>query len=235
MNKIENFKYNVINNNKMNNNKMNNNHNEEKFINDALLSFGLDYSIDFLHRVVCTYPDKHIISVGSGSAFFEYQYVSKYCKEIICIDPAPFSWSYNKTLKKSFIEPKYPTTEVLIENDNTVIGNCILILNWCPPNESDFDYQAVQLLKPVAIFTTLEKFNGGFGAGGGLNFHNYLDRQNEDKVYKQVHITKLTESSMDFQIQWWQLFDLQNSPNLIDLPHSVKSKRTNPEVNCSVS
>ena len=194
--------------------------------NNAIKAFGIDFTIDFLHTVIQAYPGKTVLSIGSGNAYFEHQYVTSHDTDIICIDPDPLSWKC-QTLSNPFIEPTYPTVSDLLVERQDLIGDCIIILNWCPPNDSTFDHEAVLLLKPIAIFTVLEKWLGGPGAGGSIEFHNYLDRT---ASYKRVHVTKLNDSELDFQIQWWQLSRLPMIST--SLPKYVNSRTTNYEPCC---
>ena len=124
----------------------------------------LNAFLSILKHVKKDYP---LVSVGSGSANIEKYLIDK-CKisEIICVDPKPKSFSRGETL----IEPSYGYVEELIKEKPEIVGNCILILIWADYGYSTYDYEAIHLLNPVAIFTIVELT----GSAGGTLFLKWL-------------------------------------------------------------
>ena len=70
-----------------------------------------------------------IVSMGSGSGSIEH-YTKDSIKWIL-IDPQPESF-YGSVI----MEPNYKYLDELINNNPSIIGNCLLFLNWCEPNNS---------------------------------------------------------------------------------------------------
>lgn len=127
--------------------------------------------------------DKKIISVGSGYADTEFAFMERNKKEIICVDPYPLSHgSFGDVL----VTPKYSYVDELIKNEPDVIGNCHLLLIWPCPNDSTYDVEAIEKLKPLSIIIIYDPS----GSGGGSEFLKYEWRGNwrdKEQKYYSVH------------------------------------------------
>jgi hypothetical protein len=127
--------------------------------------------------------DKKIISVGSGHADTEFSFMERNKKEIICIDPSPFS---HGRFGSVLVNPKYDYVDELIKNEPDVVGNCHLLLIWPLPNESTYDIEAVEKLKPLSLVIIYEPT----GSSGGSEFLKYKWRCNcfgKEQKYYGVH------------------------------------------------
>ena len=111
-----------------------------------------------------------IISVGSGSGAFEKYLDEKFKTNIICVDP--LKEIYIETSQKYQKKPAFPYVHDLIKINSHYIGNCMLILNWCEPNRSTYDYDAIKLLKPNFLFLITEPS----GTASGNKFLNWLSK-----------------------------------------------------------
>jgi hypothetical protein len=149
-------------------------------MNMAIEEIGLKVAIEEFEKCLLHANNvRHIVSVGSGNGGFEYILEKELGVNIICIDPCPLSYSRPPIL----INPHFDTVQTLISEHPEVVSNCLVILNWCPPNDSTFDYEAIQLLNPIAFYTIIEKYIGSNGAGGGKAFHEFIKTT---KDYKNV-------------------------------------------------
>lgn len=164
-------------------------------MNKAIQAFGEEVVLQWVRQVELATPDLRWISVGSGNGALEAK-----IGNVICVDPDPLSYNsdgLSSGLKEPYCAPSYAYLDQLLAADPSVIGACRLLLNWCPPNDSDFDYQAIQALKPVAVLSIYERFAGGNGAAGGRKFHEWYD---ENPCFEAC----LEDSPLDFRIGWWQ-------------------------------
>jgi len=126
----------------------------DKWLNNAVQSFGINFVLETLHKFFSHYNYLNInrLSIGSGNAFLEYSYKLKYPTEpdIICIDPFPLSFK-NNDLADPFIKPSYPTAVEF--NKKNPGAETVLLINWSGPDpENTYDIDAIKLLKPVAFF-----------------------------------------------------------------------------------
>jgi hypothetical protein len=150
-----------------------NSHNN-KIQNYYYHKFSLERISNALQVACCSkFP---IISVGSGNGELEYRLSQR--KEFAnnkfyCVDPNPESYNpYNPT---AMMKPDFPYVSDLIQQHPELVGNCTLLLGWADPSE-DYDFEAIQLLKPMSIISIAE--NEG-GAGGQL-FHDWCFKNNYD-------------------------------------------------------
>ncbi|VBB18124.1 hypothetical protein YASMINEVIRUS_587 [Yasminevirus sp. GU-2018] len=147
--------------------------------NRAIRCIGPDVVITAIEQFALFYK-MPVVSIGSGLAQIEFD-AQKSVKEkgfdveLICVDPDPKSFAKNDE-PTVYIEPAFPHVKDLIDSKPDIVGSCVLFLNWCCPNESEYDFEAIQLLKPVGVMTICERFNGGAGAAGGAKFHKWLER-----------------------------------------------------------
>ena len=153
------------------------------YTNKAIRSFGIDVFYDIFKKVNEKY-NLPIVSVGSGNGAFEQILIDKLNLNIICIDPNPLKYNSN-LLTKPFIEPHYKSVDEFIPFYN---GNCVLLLNWCEPNDSTYDYEAITKLRPISIISIYEIYHGGYGAAGGQKFFDYVKNNNEYKKLNEIYL-----------------------------------------------
>jgi hypothetical protein len=120
-----------------------------------------------LVKYLNVFTDKPIVSVGCGPGLYEAETLKLNPRlDFIMVDPDPRSFEN--------VEPKLAidaaTVPDLIKTRPELVGKCVLLLIWPNPNESTYDYQAVELLNPVAVVTIYE----AKGAAGGDQFHCWL-------------------------------------------------------------
>ena len=152
--------------------------NNAKYLNMALHALGIKESLLFFGEFLSNFDDNlPIISVGSGTAYFEYLIQKIFGREIICVDPTPSVYSPNKIHNPQvFIEPKY--TSIDGNGKKTLLKNgkynkrkdYLLILNWPDPMFQNnkkkyypYDYNAIIKLKPIGFFIVYE-YEGGSGS-----------------------------------------------------------------------
>jgi hypothetical protein len=146
----------------------------------------------FLNEKTNSKKDRIIISVGSGNAYFEYLFKNTFdIPEIICIDPEPNI--FLPVNKDKFIEPRFPTVDILmLSNNRNHYKDSLLILNWVYPNLGPYDVEAIQKLNPIRIFIIYEDSGGAGSKDFHQNFKNfpekygytsYMKKNLEDKIY----------------------------------------------------
>jgi len=140
-----------------------------------------------------------IISIGSGSASIEH-YTNKNIKWLL-VDPMANSFH-----GYTFIEPHFSCVDDLIHNIPSMIGNCLLFLNWCNPNTSDYDYEAIIKLKPIAICSIYEEFMSNYGAAGSQKFYNWTKTNYDYQIIEEHYLTPHDDDmdNMDIMIKIWQ-------------------------------
>jgi hypothetical protein len=151
---------------------------------------------------------KPLVSVGSGNAHLEKRIQDQYGVEIICVDPDPTA--FNHAAFDIAIPPHFPLVSDLIANRPELVGDCTLLLNWCPPNTSEFDYDAILALKPLGFLAIFESFHGNNGAAGGHSFFEFVrGRDALSSQYQLVHATRASkEDKCGLLIEWHQRSDL---------------------------
>jgi len=173
----------------------------EKLFNVGIKSFGYENVIEFLAK--------------------------KKTKDInwICIDindnPLDFPTSANQYINKPLMKIDYNSCDQLINDNPDIVENCILFLNWCLPNDSYYDFEAIIKLKPIAVLSIYENFDGMSGAAGGEMFYNWIQNntdyhlKEDNKLYADMyHIDD--DEIMDIRISWWQSIKLNNIDDLIN-------------------
>lgn len=202
-------------------------------MNLAVSCFGEENVCQLINIIYESYGSKFpIVSVGSGAGRLEKLFSTQTeHAEIICIDPDPTSFMGDKV----YFEPKYSYVDELIQNEPYIIGNCILLLNWCEPKLT-YDYEAVLKCKPVAIFTIIERYKFEAGAAGGKQFHQFLENCGMDEdhssktEYDIVHQVYLGDSEFeeypaDFRCVWLNRKDVQyNKDQVTELPIEISTK-----------
>jgi hypothetical protein len=133
---------------------------------------------------------KPLISIGSGNAHLEKLIQDQFGVEIICVDPDPSAFNQAPPVPIA-ITPHFPRVSDLIESRPDLVGDCTLLLNWCPPNTSEFDYAAIIALKPLGFLAIFESFLGENGAAGGHSFFELVrGRDQFSSRYHLVHSTR---------------------------------------------
>ncbi len=178
--------------------------------NIGIKSFGKEHTIAVINNFYNHY-NLPIISIGSGIGAIEHfanlNYNSKYNKNIewICVDnsdnPVQFPPSANKYISRPLTNIDYHTTDELIKDNPSIVSNCIIFLNWCEPNDSDYDYEAIIKLKPKAVLSIYEVFNDDYGAAGGKKFFKWTE--DSDYVLREMYSLS-SDHDMDIRIGWWQ-------------------------------
>lgn len=165
--------------------------------NPGIISLGIDKTINAI-KEFSTYKDNKeyaLISVGSGLGFIEKRISQCIGNELILIDPYPYSY-YQRETNKEFSSirnlsrlPDYDLVDTLIEKRPNIINNCIILLNWC--YNDNYDYKAILLLKPLAIFSIYEyseeTINNTSGSNDFCQFTEYIKR---NKVIDHLLINK---------------------------------------------
>lgn len=133
-----------------------------------------------------------LVSVGSGNGEIEYRLVEQFPslqKKIICVDPTPESFRpYLKSGK--CLKPDYPFVKDLVAAKPEVVDNCVLILIWPSPNHlgGDYDFHAIQDLKPKGIVVMFESTN----TSGGDKFVQWRRTQQNYKMISN-HVVRSVE------------------------------------------
>ena len=176
-----------------------------------------------------------IVSVGSGMGAIESM-ASDVKGGWVCVDPDWKSYHTGQVVheglaeehRKPFIVPEYPLVKQLVKARPEIVGNCCVFLNWCDPNESDYDAEAVDLLRPIGIMTVMERFGESYGAAGGERFHALYEQSLTDGgPYTRFYETRAeveTESwiigNLDIRLVWLHRRDHV----LPDLPHAIEQE-----------
>jgi hypothetical protein len=156
---------------------------------------------------------KPLVSVGSGNAHLEALIRDKFSADVICIDPNPAAFDRKKMSPIPIsiaIQPHFPLVSDLVQKRPELVGDCTLLLNWCEPNKSMYDYEAIVALKPLAFLAIFEEFMGESGAAGGdAFFHLVRGRDKLSSKYKLVHATGASkEDDSGVLIEWHQRSNL---------------------------
>ncbi len=190
-----------------------------KLFNLGIKSFGYKNVINIISSFY-NYYKLPFVSIGSGIGAIEY-FTKKQNDNIewICIDnndnPNDFPPSAKNYINKPLMKIDYKLCQDLINNNPSIINNCIIFLNWCLPNDSTYDYEAIIKLKPLAILSIYEECDDMMsGAAGGEMFYNWI-YNNTDYYVKEknyLYADKFhsdDDELMDINIKWWEsnLFD----------------------------
>jgi hypothetical protein len=205
--------------------------NFEMLFNKGIKSFGFENVVNIISSFSNTY-NLPIVSMGSGSGVIEYLAKKKNGKiDWICIDNSDtinFPPGANQYINKPLMNIDYNSCDQLIEATPSIVNNCILFLNWCLPNNSTYDFEAIIKLKPLAVLSIYEIFRGENGAAGGEMFFNWT-KNNKDYHHKEEYNLYVDDnyfdnhSDVDFdyellmyiRISWWQLNTLNDFDDLI--------------------
>jgi hypothetical protein len=145
----------------------------EYWMSSGLKHVGFDIAESHMEGILKHKP-QYIVSVGTGDGVFEKLLCNNLQINIICVDPAAIC---NLVPKEFVMAPHYSYVTDLIERNPKIVGNCVLILNWCEPNSSTYDYEAIQLLIPQQILWIGESLGGA----GGEKFLEFYEETKEGK------------------------------------------------------
>ncbi len=189
------------------------------------------------------HPDIPIISIGSGNGIIEFMTKQNNSKiNWICIDidsnPINFPTHASQHMNQPFMKVDYNSVDQLIINDISIIGKCILFLNWCLPNDSIYDFEAIIKLKPLAVFSIYELYENGPGAAGGEEFFNWMETNKNDYTKKEQYSLcpgiyhDDYDELLDIRMSWWQCNTLPNDEDYIQkqYPCLIRSR----SLNCSI-
>jgi len=194
---------------------------EETYYSKGIHNIGIKNVITYLDEIIkiTNIPNIPIISVGSGSGCVERRLNIELKTDIICVDP--LIETFILTPKKFSLEPKYSYVKDLIKDNPTVVGNCILFLNWSTPNESDYDYDALELLKSKHVLWVGDTS----GTSAGYKFHNWLKKCNIDITNEMPYIetnVPIYHEIKKMQIEDIDMFGIPVYYTLLWLSKSVK-------------
>lgn len=149
-----------------------------------------------------------MISVGSGPGALEFE-----AGRVMCVDPDPPA--------DCCVAPVAATVADLLRDRPELPDDCTLLLCWCLPNASTYDMEAVELLRPRAVLSLVERFCSSNGAAGGKAFHRRMVDQPWAEGYRIVHRTTVEgETSASFQWIWWERADAKEPDH--NLPTVVR-------------
>jgi hypothetical protein len=199
------------------------NDNYYNLFNLGIKSFGFENVVD----IISSFYNKYklpVVSIGSGTGVIEYL-AKKKNEEInwICIDNDT-NMNFPTCAKQYINEPlmniNYLSIDKLIETNPSIVDNCVLFLNWCLPNASTYDFEAIIKLKPIAVLSIYEKFDGSSGAAGGEMFYHWTQHNNDYHLKEEYSLYadkyhRDDDEIMDIRISWWQSISLNDIDDLI--------------------
>ena len=166
-----------------------------------------------------------LVSIGSGCGAFESLLRESCGVKILGVDPAPLSWDFAQDLDAPFVEP---TCATVADLGDLRPDQCLLLFNWCAPNDSTYDAEALALLKPDAFLVVYEIYEGRNGAAGSESFFEAI--HGPGSAYRLVGQIQGVGSeygpmgpvTLDMRMQWWELKDAErpgryDSPELQDV------------------
>lgn len=172
-----------------------------QYYNKAVSAFGVEVIVKWLEEITKQYPGKRWVSVGCGNCAVE----SLVKVDWLLADPDPLSYA-SDGLDKPFLDVQYKDVNELLQANPEIKNDCLLFLNWPPPNKSRFDLEAIEVLCPLAVFATTELYHGNGGAGG-KEFYNWR----ADDVYNIIAEARLgnydirgERVELDIRMTWWQ-------------------------------
>lgn len=157
------------------------------YFSNGLRVHSFDTPTNVLKDAISKNPTARIVSVGTGNGFFEKILEEILSIKIICVEPFPNE--FNPLPKELLKVPEYSYTKELIENEDGIVSNCILILNWSDPVDSVYDYDAIMRLKPLSILWIGEEN----GSAGGYTFHNWLHTCEINKFLPYKKVQRITK------------------------------------------
>lgn len=216
----------------------------DNILNKGIKSFGKEFIISMINRVYNNY-NLPFISIGSGIGEIEYlaniQFYNKYKQNIEWIFIEKYEHinclsSSKYCINDLLINVDYLMVDNLIKNNQSIIENCILFLNWCDSNQSNYDYEAIIKLKPKAILSIYEVFEDNYGAAGGKEFYEWTIDNSNDYHLKEMYKLVPSDNSyndyvMDIRIGLWQHDSIFDDDDTIITYLESKIEHEN---NCSI-
>jgi hypothetical protein len=209
--------------------------NIDYLLNKGIKSFGYENVINIINSFYNKY-NLPIVSIGSGIGTIEYLSNKKYKINWICIDidnnPIHFPSYAHKYITEPLMNINYNSCDELIKNNSSIIGNCVLFLNWCLPNESTYDYDAIIKLKPLAVLSIYEVYNNNNGCAGGEMFYNWTINSDYHlkEMYKLYYDNSIDDDveyeENDIRIGWWEN-NYNEDAVIINMPCKHYIKKTN--------
>ena len=149
---------------------------------------GFDFNLINKFIISANYLNLPIISIGSGTGVLEkhLQTVNNQYK-IICIDPDPQSCQHGPIDWTKGLRPDYATIKELLIANSDIKSNCVMLLCWPNPNDSNYDYEAIELIKPVSVILLYE----AIGAAGGTSLHCMLKKFDNNCMGLSYHDTNI--------------------------------------------
>jgi len=202
--------------------------------NKAVRSFGFDETRDMIVEFARNYQNRTLVSVGSGNGRLEAGLIAMGVN-VVCIEP---QWNDfgSEGLEAPFVEPAFRTVADYVIHNPEIVGNVVLLLNWCNPCESKYDLEAIEQLNPVAFWVIYEKWKAAYdrnepsGAAGGQSFHVFLS---ETEAYENAHSVKLSyppdvPPQLNILMEWWHRMDSSPVPSHT-MPDTCVSSQLNPD------
>ena len=141
-----------------------------RYLNRALIFIGINECLNFFGKFLSNFNNNlPIISVGSGTAYFEFLINRIFRRDIVCVDPEPTSYTplrdknNTKIPNTVFISPKFNYVNNLLSAKK--YKDCLLLLNWPAPMVKEqkqydpYDFNAIIKLKPIGFFVVYETTN----------------------------------------------------------------------------
>jgi hypothetical protein len=172
--------------------------------NKGIESFGKEHVISIINKINKNY-NLPFISIGSHIGTIENLTNIEW---INCISNLKYYINHQLSI------------DDLIKNNKSIIGNCILFLNWYESNQSNYDYEAIIKLKPKAVLSIYEVFNNSNGSAGSKEFYEWTkDSSNEyhlREMYKLIPSNNsYSDYVMDIRIGLWQHDSIFNDDDAI--------------------
>jgi hypothetical protein len=185
-------------------------------------SFGADVVIDAI-RQFHTFYKLPIVSVGCGVAAIES--LSKF--NWILVDPEPMSYILPKMPSEPFMKMDYSTVDEIEPQP------CVMFLNWCEPNDSTYDMEAITKLKPKGVLSIFEVYRNGPGAAGGSQFYEWYSKLDPRLIAHTIYLERHPMGEKcDIRLVWVHLGD-EDVPR-VNLPSNVTSRQVYQEPDCVI-
>ena len=143
-------------------------------INPAVKTFGFDQIIAVFNAL----PIRKIISVGSGSGTLE-EILNRGDFHVYTVEPEPGMW--NDCAPDLVARPTASSVSELLTTRPDIFNNFILLLNFCLPNASSYDMDAITATDPSIIVAIVESLGGA----GGDAFWGWI---NEQEIYDEQRV-----------------------------------------------
>ena len=184
----------------------------------AVNKIGID-KLDEFYQIFIRFNSDQIISVGSGECGLEVHLEEKFDRKILCVDPNPTFHGNDNALFLKTRDPDYPLVDDLIKDNEELVGNCNVILNWPSPNDQgrSFDILAIKTLNPKMVFLLFEE-SGSSGSPDLINWiGSKVEGYEDSRLGLSMYVMGMTE------------LDLSKCPNtkyrmVSDHTHTMRTK-----------